>query len=207
MSFVLLGILNAQAAGAIAAGAMEYIDRGEAGASTSSITFTSGGAWESYQHLLVTFDVRSARASSFNFQDNFEFYINGDSSGGNSNYRRHDFYSQGAQLGGPSNSLTADAAIVARVSANEPTTTDSFTPGYLLLTDINSTDKVKTWTSFNHSLVESPGSNVDRLSVYTGSWHKSPNEAITSLEFYNSSANFIQYSELTLYGLGSTVEV
>ena len=64
MSFVLLGILNSQAAGAAGAGAYDLLETQTLASSAASVTFTGLDSYTDYKHLQIRGVARTDRASS-----------------------------------------------------------------------------------------------------------------------------------------------
>lgn len=72
MSFVLLGILNAQAGGGAAGNAMDLLTTTTLTSQASSINLTNIS--QDYSHLYMTFNLNTTRSG----EDNLSYYVNGD---------------------------------------------------------------------------------------------------------------------------------
>ena len=94
MSFILLGILNSQAAGGGAVAAYDHLETQVLSSSASSVTFTGLDSYSDYKHLQIRIAAQQS-FTGFPYQVT-RFRINNDT---NRNYAHHDLKADGGSLG------------------------------------------------------------------------------------------------------------
>ena len=185
MSFMLLGILNAQAAGGGGA-AYDLLETTTLASSASSVTFSGLGSYSDYAHLQIRYVVRGAEASSS--KDHF-INLNGDTG---SNYSYHtlrvnlpNVVSQG--YGNQSNYF------IGAVAADD-VGTGIFSPGIVDVLDFASSSK--------NTTLKTLGGNVSsNNTVYLSSGGYFSTNAITSIAFSLNSGDYLTGTRFSLYGI------
>jgi hypothetical protein len=187
MSFVLLGILNAQAAAAGGAGAYDLLETTILDSDASSVEFTGLDAYTDYKHLQIRAVARTDRASAGAI---LQLRFNADSG---SNYARHSLTGDGSAVTsfGVANDSKTDLARVAAASS----VADAFGSLVADILDFSSASKNTTLKSFNAGF-GAPGS------LYLSSGGYFITDPITSLEIFDADANnIVSGSRFSLYGI------
>lgn len=155
------------------------------GSAQSSIEFT--GIPSTYTHLQIRGILRGDRAVT---DSEFNIRINSDSG---ANYSYHSLNGDGASASSSGTSSATDANIGFYPGSSE--TASIFNGVIIDFLDYANTNKYKTW----RSLVGYDGNGNGRIRLGSGNWRST--SAITSITFYPSLNNFVQYSSLALYGV------
>ena len=193
MSFMLLGILNSQAAGGGAVGDYNLLETVEVASTASSITFSSLSAYATdYKHLQIRAVTRDTRAISG--ANNVIMRFNGDSGAGNY-YHLH-------YLKGSDSSVSAgsegDASYIlpyTEPSAND--TTNAFGAAVIDLLDPFNSNKYTTSRSIRGLNLDAQYSTQSGL--VSGLWYNTA--ALTSITFQPIVGSFSANSRLSLYGV------
>ena len=189
MSFMLLGILNAQAAGGGGAEAFDLLETTTLTSSAASVTFSGLGAYSDYKHLQIRM---LTRADTSGFADNY-MQFNGDSA---ANYGTHRLIGSGSSVS--SSWLAAEGYI--RLGDSERLTqsvADSFGPTIVDLLDFASTTKTTTARVLS-GRTGGVGGGSPRIFLNSGLWTST--DAITSVLFKNF-ANYVAGTRISLYGV------
>jgi hypothetical protein len=195
MSFILLGILNAQAAGGDAGGAYDLLETQILTSSASSVTFTGLDTLASgYQHLQLRI---VARGDSDSTTRDFRFNYNSDTG---ANYSYHALFGNSTAVqsnNGSSKNLgqISDFFPASKITANV------FGASIIDILDFNSTTKNKTMRAFSGSPAPTPsGESVSpRIKLDSALWNSTA--AITSFNCYLETGNFVTGSRFSLYGI------
>lgn len=190
MSFILLGILNSQAAAAGATNSYDLLETTIVSGSPSSVTFSNLNNYADYKHLQIRYVAKFNSSSSARWMS---MRFNSDSG---SNYGWH--YLQGEGVGNVSGSAWNNYSYVVVGEPSGNNTSEVFTPGIVDVLDFSSTTKNKTMRSF-WGLADNSISYW-RVGVYSGHWRST--SAITSIQLQadNGSA-FINGSRISIYGV------
>ena len=187
MSFMLLGILNAQATGG-GAGAFDLLETTTLASSASSVTFSGLDAYSDYKHLQIRAVVRSSRVDTNSF---IRARVNGDSG---SNYAEHLLRGNGSVVS--SDAGTSQTSIPFGYTPAASETSGIFTPLVIDLLDFNNTSKNSTF----RTLTGYPSSTLNAIELRSGLWINT--NAVTSIQLYDAfSQNFIAGSRFSLYGV------
>mgnify|MGYP000308785857 CR=1 FL=1 len=186
MSFVLLGILNSQAAGAVGAGAYDLLETQTLSTAAASVTFTGLGSYTDYKHL----QVRAVGRSSFGSIDFLDLVVNSDTG---SNYARHRLQGNGSSV--TSGSGTSQSKLGLGQLNDDNSTANAFTAYVIDVLDFSSTSKNKTFRTLS-GRADSGNVIMLRSGLYIST------NAITDLEFSSAqSANLLAGSRFSLYGV------
>lgn len=191
MSFILLGILNSQASGAVAAAAYDLLETVDLASEASSISFTSINSTygSDYKHLQVRGVVSNSGTSDF--LQNLTLSINGYTSG--SAYARHDIGGNGSSVdsegvGGLFNNIIFEDIV--------PGNADTWVGAFVLdILDAFSTNKYVTVRMLGggHTTSETD------VHLYSGLLRHS--EAVDTLLFGSTQGNFRANNRMSLYGI------
>ena len=183
MSLVLLGILNSQAAGAGGAGAYDLLETQVLASSASSVTFTGLGSYSDYKHLQLRVTARGDSGSVPNQWLEF----NGDTT--SSNYKYHALTGSGSSVISFSGS-----PMFLHELPNPGETSGIYASKVIDILDFSSTTK-------NTTVGTAVGINAsfNRITLTSGLWINT--NAVTSINTYPSSGNFITGSRFSLYGV------
>ena len=173
MSFMLLGILNAQAAGG-GGGAFDLLETTTLTSSASSITFS--GIDQSYKHLQIRSVARGVDGG------NIKATFNGDAG---SNYAAHGLYGTGSAVASFA-SLSRSNVIVAEAGTN----TNVFYASVTDIVDYSSTTKYKTIKGLMGSTL---------ILLRSGVWMNT--SAITSINLSCQTNDFTAGTRISIYGI------
>ena len=193
MSFILLGILNSQAAGAPGgAGDYQLLETTVLGSDTASVTFSSLNSTygSDYKHLQIRFTGRTDTSGANTIRMRF----NSDST---SSYARHFLLGNGSTVSSPS--ATSQTEMSAGSIPDSADDAGNFGGSVVDILDPFSTSKNTTIRAlYGHT---GGGNNIHLTS---GLYFKT--DAITSFELFESGGNnFVTGSRFSLYGLKETV--
>ena len=187
MSFMLLGILNAQATGG-GAGAFDLLETTTLTSSASSVTFSGLDAYSDYKHLQIRHISRLDTAFS---GGTVFFNLNGDTG---SNYARHFILGSGSSV-----TVTAQSSVVYGDAANSvggAEATSIFGGAVLDILDFSSTSKNTT----TRALGGVAGSSYYSIKLVSSLWNNT--SAVTSINLNTlGSGNFVAGSRFSLYGV------
>jgi len=174
------------AGGGGAAGDFELISTTLITTNTPSVTFSSlNTIAASYKHLQLRITERSSAA--INSQMGIRF--NGDSG---SNYSEHQLKGNGSSVtsygGGSVTFAPLGTTVESGASAN------AFGARIIDILDFSQTTKNKTIREIAGAAV-----SPNNIAIYSAGWYNTA--AVTSMEVFMNSGNFVQYSRLSLYGL------
>lgn len=190
MSFVLLGILNAQAAGDGGVGipAYDHISTTNITTNTASVTFSSLDTIAAdYDHL----ELRFVATTSFTLgsDQDAQIVINGDET---NSYTSHHLYSAGSSV---DDTRTENAQSLAlRKAVSNSGTEDDPKVGIVSILDFSNPNKN---TSFR--TLHGGQGNFDQIVMTSGVYKKT--NAVTSILFRPSAGDFINGDRVSLYGI------
>tara|TARA_R110000822_G_scaffold74506_2_gene178978 strand:+ start:12292 stop:12861 length:570 start_codon:yes stop_codon:yes gene_type:complete len=188
MSFMLLGILNAQASGGGGGAAYELLESTTLSTNTASVTFSSLSAYATdYKHLQIRWVARASNASNSN---SLQMELNADT--GN-NYARHYLTGTGSSVA--VGDQTAKEYLIRMTYPASQETADTFGAGVVDLLDAFSSSKNTT----ARALSGSSGVNLPRISLDSGLWLNTA--AITSIRLWSDGSSFLAGSRFSLYGV------
>ena len=191
MSFMLLGILNAQAAGG-AAGDYDLLESEVLSTSSTSIVFDNLDVYASdYKHLQIRAVTRDTRAISG--ANNVIMHFNNDTSGSNY-YQLHFLKGDGTSVSSGAEGATSYILPYTQPSAND--TTDAFASAVIDLLDVFSSNKYTTSRSLR-------GVNLDaaystQVGLSSGFWMNTA--ALTEISLAPVVGSFAAYSRVSIYG-------
>tara|TARA_R110000803_G_scaffold68527_1_gene130445 strand:- start:1353 stop:1943 length:591 start_codon:yes stop_codon:yes gene_type:complete len=192
MSFMLLGILNSQAAGG-GGGSYDLIESQILSSSQTSITFSSLSAYASdYKHLQIRAVTRDNRAISGG--NNVIMQFNGDTTGSNY-YQLHFLKGDGSTVSSGAEGAASYILPFTQPSAND--TTDAFAPAVIDLLDVFSSDKFTTSRSLR-------GVNLDaafttQVGLSSGMWMNTA--ALTEIKLQPVIGDFAAKTRISIYGV------
>ena len=189
MSFMLLGILNAQASGG-AAGAFDLLETTTLSTSASSVTFSGLGAYSDYKHLQVRALFKSNDAGTIANALNIRF--NSDSG---SNYAWHALQGTGSSVIALGSDSRPEIAIQNAVPDASSGTSNGFGPGVFDILDFSNSSKNTTL----RALVGFPDGRI-RVGLSSGLWNDT--SSVTSIDFsVAGSFNFVSGTRFSLIGV------
>lgn len=186
MSFILLGILNSQAAAGGAANSYDLLQTTVLSSDTASVTFSSLGSYSDYKHLQVRATLQDTSAVSLRLTFN-------NTSQGISDYAVHRLQGDGTSVSSQNNSSN-DYIIFAALPSrgNEENT---FMGWIFDILDFSSTNKNTTV----RALGGTSQTSYQRIGLYSGLYANTA--AITSMKFEVTSGSLAIGSRLSLYGI------
>ena len=188
MSFMLLGILNAQATGG-GAGAFDLLETTTLTSSASSVTFSGLDAYSDYKHL----QIRMVAKSVYGGGDVLSFNLNGDTG---SNYAYH--YLRGTGSAVQSNDGVSTSTPWIATLPGSTADSDSFGAIVLDILDFSSANKNTTLRALSGST-----SGSVQIGLYSGLWNNT--NAVTSVSLFPNSfgftRNLVTGSRFSLYGV------
>ena len=175
MSFILLGILNSQAAGAGGAGAYDLLETTVLTSSASSVSFTGLDSYTDYKHLQLRI---VANGGGLIYQR-----FNSDTG---SNYAEHRLYGDGSSVN--SQGFASQTEMIIGFGT---TTTDVFAACVVDVLDFSSSNK--------NTTVRSLGGDNSDVALGSGLWNNT--NAVTSTDIFPNSGSFATGSRFSLYGI------
>ena len=185
MSLILLGVLNAQAAG-VAAGSYDLLETERLTGTQSSVTFSSLGSYSNYQHLQVRMATRDSRAVTANF---VEMRFNSDTG---TNYVTHKLDGDGSAVS--SSAYTGLTFIRPVVEPGANAGSDIFGASIIDILDPFETTKYTTTRTLGGYEAASPR----EISLASGLWMNTA--ALTDIFLRPQSGSFVSGSRFSLYG-------
>lgn len=173
--------------------AYDLIETASITGDTASVTFTSGGVWADYRHLILRIVANSDRPAPNGTSSAITMTFNNDSG---ANYHRQFFGAYGNSTpfaGGNSPRNFIDLERYGGAS------TPAYEYGQIIATiaEINNTNK---WKNARHYGAIVRDAVPSQINVQGAVWQNT--SAITRLDFQDATgANFIAGSEINLYGL------
>ena len=189
MSFMLLGILNSQAAGG-GGGAFDLLETTTLTSTASSVTLSGLGAYSDYKHLQIRMIARGTRSSG---DELMLMRVNSNTS---TSYNAHNLSGNGSAINANSNVTQNYIRNNMRISgASYPA--NGFAPMVMDILDFSSNSKYKTIRHFGGL---PPGGGQE---VTLGSGVLRSTAAITSLEFgfYLTGGSFAANTRFSIYGV------
>ena len=191
MSFVLLGILNSQAAGAGSAVAMDLLETVELSADAQTISFTNINNYSSYKHLEFRGSVKYS-ANNTNSQQ-LGVRINGVSS--NDSYSYHQFRSASSTADATAFVNSSYGAIYRVLPGNSSSISGDFGVFWLKMADAFNTNKNRSYISVGGM------AGVESGMALNGGMLFSTN-IMSSIEFFDiGDANLETGARVSLYGI------
>jgi len=188
MSFVLLGILNSQAAGAGGAGAYDLLETTTLTSSASSVSFTGLGSYSDYKHLQIRWLAKLDAGTTGVSQMNLD--LNSDTS---AFYAAHQLRGNGSSV--LSLAQTSNTSISILETIPRASETNIFGAGVIELLDFSSSSKNSTFRTLHGAVT----STDKAINLSSGLYAKT--DAITLLRLFVSGANFVSGSRFSLYGI------
>jgi hypothetical protein len=185
MSFMLLGILNSQAAGG-GGGAYDLLETTTLTSSASSVTFSGLGSYTDYAHLQVRMVARNGTNTS-----SPNITLNGDTG---TNYARHNIYAYNGSVTSSSVAGNGNIDLVA-FNSDSNSGTNEFGVGVIDILDFSSTAKNTTIRALGG---REQGDTIDFIALVSGAYFNTA--AITSLAI-NVFGDFAIGSRFSLYGI------
>jgi hypothetical protein len=186
MSFMLLGILNSQAAGGGGA-AYDLLETTTLTSSASSVTFSGLGSYSDYAHLQVRAVTRTETYGSV--------WIRFNSDSG-SNYSYHALQGNSSTVSsfaGVNNSFIALPNV--SVGGIEDANSSVFGAVVIDILDFSSSAKNKTVRGLGGKAT----SGYTAVSLLGGAWYDAA--AVTAIELYYSDTSFVTGTRFSLYGI------
>ena len=183
MSFMLLGILNAQATGG-GAGAFDLLETTTLTSSASSVTFSGLDAYSDYKHLQIRMVLQVDTTNT-----NLYMQMNSDTG---ANYSWHALYGNGSSVA----STGAGSQSYIRMVSFVPygTTAEAFASSVIEILDFSNSNKNTTTRSISGN-----AGTPNRINLDSGSWQNTA--AVTSIKLDNLGNNFVTGSRFSLYGV------
>ena len=192
MSFILLGILNSQAAAGGAANAYDLLETVSLGSDTSSVTFSNINTYTStYKHLQLRITTRQAGQSSDSIE-RLRLRFNSDTA---ANYSSHRLFGEGFS---PSSESTSGAGGTGIDAGLSPAITDGQirAANIIDIFDFGNTTTYKT----TKTLFGFIGVGQRQFGVHSGSWRSTAQ--ITSINLGSRTGTSLAGgSRLSLYGI------
>lgn len=185
MSFILLGILNSQAAGG-AAGAYDLLETQVLSSSATYVDFTGLDSYTDYKHLQVRLVARNDKASS-----NSASYITINSDTG-SNYSSHALSGNGSSAYAVSLTSQPQAQYGQMPGSTAPTS--DFGVAVIDILDFNNSSKNTTIRALSGHT-----GTTNRIQLFSLAWYNT--NAVTSLRFWHFSGDSIAGSRYSIYGV------
>jgi len=187
MSFILLGILNSQAAGAVGAGAYDLLETTVLTSSASSVSFTGLDSYTDYKHL----QIRTVNKTDPSREtDDMQVQFNGDTG---SNYAYHVLGTQGSTVFSSDDPNKSAITIGGTLGASTPNIFGSFVIDIL---DFSSDTKNTTIKSLGGRVIS--GDNYLNL---TSGLYANTNDITEVLLKPSIGPNFVAGSRFSLYGI------
>jgi hypothetical protein len=187
MSFMLLGILNSQAAGGGGSPAFDLLETTILASDASSVTFSGLGAYSDYKHLQIRYVARGAGAG----YNNALFAQLNDIT--NSQYVYHGLFANGSGTGNLS-SNSSDAMLLTTIPYTDAAA-NTYSPGTIDILDFNSSQKNTTLRTFS-GRAEAGEYNV---SLAGGLLINA--SAVTKIKLYATGANLKTGTRFSIYGV------
>lgn len=182
---LLLGVIQAQASGAVAAGSFDLLETQVLSSSAASVTFSGLSAYAAdYKHLQIRM---VARADNSAVSNNAIMQFNGDTG---ANYARHALYGSGGSVG--SFGLASQNWFTIATGAASSQTANAFGAGVIDILDPFETTKNTTARGLS-------GNPTDIISLFSGFWNNTA--AVTSITLdQQGAANWVTGSRFSIYG-------
>ena len=187
---LLLGVLAAQAEGAVAAaGSYDLLETEILTGTQSSVTFSSLGDYASdYQHLQLRYVIRTNRSGANN--DVIRVELNSDSG---SSYRWHQLAGNGSSVS--SSASGADTAMWASYVSTQDHATGVFGAGVIDLLDPFETNKNTTIRTLGGTT-----GAITQINLTSGAWFNTA--AVTAIKLFQYGSTMDTNSRISLYGRG-----
>jgi hypothetical protein len=182
MSFMLLGILNSQAAGG-GGGAFDLLETTTLTSSASSVTFSGLGAYSDYKHLQIRMVAHSEAHTG-----SASLFLRLNSDTGN-NYSYHGLLGNGSAVSssGVASISTFDAGQIPGSNL-----TNQYSATSIDLLDFQSTTKFKTFRSLSANA-------TNQIGLRSGVWQSL--SGVTSLTLTDSSGDLFTGTRASIYGV------
>ena len=184
MSFVLLGILNAQAAGAGAAGNFDLLETTTLGTATASVTFDNLDSYSAYKHLQIRAVSRTNRGGATGDYLKINFNSNTNSA----DYNGH--FIQGTGSAVQSSNFDNSFILVNRATGSTAAT-DAFGATVLDVLDFSSTSK--------NTTIRALGGTDDNITLASGVFLVT--DAIPSVTVTAGNGSLQANSRFSIYGI------
>tara|TARA_R110000772_G_scaffold160891_1_gene272087 strand:+ start:148 stop:717 length:570 start_codon:yes stop_codon:yes gene_type:complete len=188
MSFMLLGILNAQAAGGGGAGAYELLESVTLSTDTASVTFDNLDSYSDYQHL----QIRAVGQVNETNDGLHNIFMRLNSDTGN-NYGQHGLYGEGSSV--VSFGYGSQSFMYARNVFGSKANTAYAGSVVIDFLDIHSSSKNTTMRAFGGAT--QPGEK--QIGITSGLWNNTA--AVTTILLYLNSGSFSAGARFSLIGI------
>lgn len=190
MSFILLGILNSQAAAAGGGNAFDLLESTILSSTASSVTFSNLGNYSDYKHLQIRLTARSTDSNSLRLR------VNSDTA---TNYSSHGLTFSGSGSGGPNPVAAINQTFIQlpNLSTNVSNNSGVFSAVVIDLLDFGVTTKNKTFKILGGNWQAQYFNS--QTSFRSGVWRNTA--AITSIQIYPNTTEFVSGSRFSLYGV------
>ena len=187
MSFMLLGILNSQAAGGGGGEAYDLLETTTLSSGASSVTFSGLSAYSDYKHLQIRAVTQINKTTDT--IENVFCKLNGATSG----YSWHYLNGNGSSVNSSGNG-TATFILLRNATINQ--TNSDYSAGFVTdILDFSSTLKNTTTRTLSGSIA----GTEQEIVLSSGSYNNT--SAVTSIELYQPSFNFNIGSRFSLIGI------
>ena len=188
MSFMLLGILNSQAAGGGGA-AFDLLETTTLTTSASSVTFSGLGAYSDYKHLQIRYMIQYINGTTGTTAMNLQ--LNNDTG---SNYAKHQLTGNGSTV--TSGATTSSSNIQLNDAGTRPSETNNFSSGIIDFLDFSSSSKNTTIRALYGATTPSES----YVYLTSGLWNST--SAVTSIKHFSVSGfSYAIGSRFSLYGV------
>ena len=188
MSFMLLGILNSQAAGG-GGGAYDLLETTTLATSASSVTFSGLGSYSDYAHLQIRAVVRES--SGAGGYTNSQLTLNADTG---SNYSWHYLDGQGSSVSSVGYGSQPNVRLQS-FSPGDGSPAGVFGSGVIDILDFNNGSKNSTVRALHGALT----STNKGIFFTSGAWYDTA--AVTSISFAIGDNSWVAGSRFSLYGI------
>jgi len=191
MSFILLGILNAQAEAAGGAGDYELLETQILSSDAASVTFTGLGSYTDYKHLQLRMVVRASLATNAT-----QSFMSFNSDTTLANYASHRLQGNGSSVTSTAvvGTLGGVAFVTRHAAANE--TANAFSPGVIDILDFADTSKNTT----ARILAGNSGAETT-MDLVSGVYLSTSAVTSITVEQQNGASDFVTGSRFSLYGI------
>ncbi len=187
MSFILLGILNSQAAEAGAASSYDLLETTLITTNTASVTFSNLNTYTDYKHLQIRYTARGSGGS-----DQIDLRFNGLTAANYSTLRLRGT-GVSAQTSGSS---SASSVSFERAMTTNSSGSNRFAAGTLEFIDFSNSNKRPMVRGLYGLAADPPGNTITlRQGLYSVA------QAITSIQLIAGGDNFVSGSRFSLYGI------
>ena len=187
MSFMLLGILNSQAAGGGAAPAFDLLETTTLTSTATSVTFSGLGSYTDYKHLQLRFIANAGSGGNSSTASQLQF--NDDTS---SSYTTHRLWGSGSNVGNNHDATNTYTMLTNALGGSN--NSSEFGAGITDIYDFASTSKKTVVRTLNGKT-----GNNQQVAMHDGLWYSAA--AVTSLKLIPETSPFNVGSRFSIYGV------